>query len=180
MSPWSSVGALLGGGGGGKPNHLCSHTISEPRVKYVGHRQEWGFTGHRLFCYWKLFLTPSPFIPYTPCENRPPEPGRHRFTDVLNIHAPHLWPQIIYQGKLDLVWEVEEKGGEEKGEQEACREMRHIITLSTPISAASCGAGSLLLSTEHELFSVMAVLCVGNKACPPMHDVVCPHSLDIG
>lgn len=52
--------------------------------------------------------------------------------------------------------------------------MRHIITLSTPISAASCGVGWLLLGTEHELFSVMAVLCVGNKACPPMHDVVYP------
>lgn len=60
--------------------------------------------------------------------------------------------------------------------------MRHIITLSTPISAASCGAGCLLLSTEHELFSVIVVLCVGNKACPPMHDVVDPLSLslDIG
>jgi len=40
----------------------------------------------------------------------------------------------------------------------------------------------LLLSTEHELFSVIVVLCVGNKACPPMHDVVDPLSLslDIG
>lgn len=55
--------------------------------------------------------------------------------------------------------------------------MRHIITLSTPISAASCGTGWLPLGTEHELFSVIVVLGVGNKACPPMYDVVYPPTL---
>jgi hypothetical protein len=118
---------------------VCSHTISEARVKYVGHwgRGE-GLLAIASFVIESFSSLPIPLFPSSlihlvrfPRESPRREPGRHRFTDVLNIHARHLWPQIIYQGKLNLGWEVEEKGWRERRTRGLQRNEAHNYTVDS-------------------------------------------------